>query len=127
MRYRYSPPRLRSSSPTSGLVLSPMDSIFDLKRSQSFCGKPSFLRPRRLGSPKAVAICAIHLMVDGVARQTNRTLDRQRTGAAMGDDRHAVQTDQRRAAILGIIQSSIGRCAANCGSSSSRRLLETFF
>src|SRR5512140_3188494 len=48
---------------------------------------------------------AIHLMFDSITRQTNGTFDRQGIGAAMGNDRHAVQTDQRRAAILGIIQS----------------------
>ncbi len=46
---------------------------------------------------------AIDLLINGVTRRANGILDRQRIGAAVSDDRHAVQTNQRRAAIFRIV------------------------
>ena len=49
----------------------------------------------------------IHFLIHRVARRANGVFDCQRTGTAVGDDRHAVQADQRRAAVLGIVQAAI--------------------
>ena len=57
----------------------------------------------------------VDLLIHRVARRANGILDRERTGAAMGDDRHAVQADQRRAAVFGVIQAPIGFARARCG------------
>ena len=50
----------------------------------------------------------IHLVIHRVACGANRVFDRQWIGAAVSNDRDAVQTDQRSTAILGIIQPAVG-------------------
>src|SRR5258706_13227771 len=49
----------------------------------------------------------IHLLINGVPRRPYRVLDRQRIGAAVGDNRHAIQSDQRRAAVLRIVETTV--------------------
>src|SRR5512132_3881381 len=50
----------------------------------------------RLSIVQGLGDAPIHLMVDSVARQTNRALDCQCTGAAMRHDGHTFQSNQRR-------------------------------
>ena len=74
-----------------------------MKRCHSFRGKPSLFSRCAVHLTQGVGDMAIDLLINGVARRANGIFDRQRIGAAMSDDRHAVQTNQRRAAIFRIV------------------------
>src|ERR1044072_6244596 len=66
--------------------------------------KSLFFRPDAKAFTQRLADMAVDLLIHGISGGANGIFNCHAVGSAMGDDRYAVQTDQRRAPVCSIIQ-----------------------